>query len=69
MLHMQITLKVMPQISDWPIMSEADVVCMGIELELSYHYSIKWNSGKLISDMKVLIMQMRFIEFLLVEKK
>lgn len=49
-------------------MTEADVVCMGIKFEPSYHYSIKCKSGKLTSDMKVLIKQMGFIEFLHMEK-
>ena len=35
--------KVMPPILlCWPMMAEADVGCMAVEVELSYQYAIKW---------------------------
>ena len=40
--NMMTALKVMPPILlCWPMMAEADVGCMAVEVELSYQYAIK----------------------------
>jgi len=78
-LNTRVALKLMhPILLCWPMMSEADIGGMAVEVEPSHQYSVKFccrvtndsrgQSNKMASDMEVQMNKRCIIEFLHVEK-